>query len=34
MTIQAITLHLFDVVVKRARYAADALHRPLEEVLT
>lgn len=34
MTVQSITLHLPDAIMRRAKYAADALQRPLEEVLT
>jgi len=34
MTLQSITLHLPETVMRRARQTADVLQRPLEEVLT
>lgn len=34
MTLQSVTLRLPDGLMQRARTAAEALHRPLEEVLT
>jgi primosomal protein N' len=34
MTVKSVTLHLPEVVMQRAKYAAEALQRPLEEVLT
>lgn len=33
MTVKSVTLHLPEIVMKRARYTAEALQRPLEEVL-
>lgn len=34
MTLQSVTLSLPDSLMQRAKTAADALHRPVEEVLT
>jgi len=34
MSVQSVTLHLSEAIMRRARQAATALQRPLEEVLT